>query len=142
MAVGLEARVPLLDRQLVEYAFSLPPESLVRPGATKIAFRRAVTRWVPPAVASRAKKGFSPPFKRWVQGPAREQALALIERGDLAADGVIRPSEIRGLLAAAPRRHNKLWLLLTLEAWYGRWIRRRDAAAPDARAPVVLRSAR
>ena len=124
MAVGLEARVPLLDRQLVEYAFSLEPERVVRPGATKIAFREAIRPWLPPEINVRPKSGFSPPFKRWVSGDNREAAFRTLERGDLAADAVIRPREVRRLVeAGTQRRHNKLWLLLNLEAWYRRWIR-------------------
>jgi asparagine synthase (glutamine-hydrolysing) len=127
MAVGLEARVPLLDRQLVEYAFSLAPERIVRPGATKIAFRDAVRPWLPEAILSRPKSGFSPPFKRWVSGGNREAAFATLERGDLAADGILRPRQLRALIeGGTQRRHNKLWLLLNLEAWYRRWIRGRE----------------
>ncbi len=124
MAVGLEARVPLLDRQLVEYAFSLPPERLVRPGATKVALREAIAPWIPEPILRRPKKGFSPPFKRWVGGANREAALRLLETGDLAADGVLDARAARELVtSSAQRRHNKLWLLVNLEAWYRRWIR-------------------
>ena len=125
MAAGLECRVPLLDRKLVEYAFSLRPERLLRPGATKVAFREAVEPWVPEEVRKRPKAGFSPPFKRWVGGPGRESALRMLEGGLLASDGVIDASAVRALVErGAQRRYNKLWLLLCLEAWYGRWIRR------------------
>jgi asparagine synthase (glutamine-hydrolysing) len=126
MAAGLEARVPLLDRQLVEYAFSLPPDRIVRPGATKIAFREAIGPWLPEAILARSKSGFSPPFKRWVGGQARESAFRTLERSDLAADGVIDPKGVRLLVeSGTQRRHGKLWLLLNLEAWYRRWIRGR-----------------
>ncbi len=123
MALGLEARVPLLDRELIEYAFALPPDRLMRPGATKVAFREAVSPWLPEAIATRPKAGFSPPFKRWVGGAGREASLTALERGRLAADGVIDPRGVRALIeAGTQRRHGKLWLLLCLEAWYRRWI--------------------
>jgi asparagine synthase (glutamine-hydrolysing) len=126
MAVGLEARVPLLDRRLLEYAFSLAPERIVKPGRTKIAFREAIRPWLPQAIQTRPKAGFSPPFKRWVSGENREVAFSTLERGDLAADGLLRPRELRALVeGGTQRRHNKLWLLLNLEAWYRRWIRGR-----------------
>jgi asparagine synthase (glutamine-hydrolysing) len=129
MAVGLEARVPLIDRQLVEYAFSLPPERIVRPGATKIAFREAIRPWLPEPILSRSKSGFSPPFKSWVRGANREAAFATLERGDLAADGILRPRAVRSFVeGGTQRRHGKLWLLLNLEAWYRRWIRGRGAS--------------
>lgn len=140
MAYGLEARVPLLDRRLVEYAFGLPPERIMRPGATKIAFREAIEPWLPVAILSRPKWGFTPPFKSWVSGPNRETAFAMIERGTLAADGVLDPRGVRSLVeAGTQRRHGKLWLLLNLEAWYRRWIRgesERDTADPSASTAV------
>jgi asparagine synthase (glutamine-hydrolysing) len=123
MSVGLEVRVPLLDRKLVEYAFSLPPRRLLRPGATKVAFREAVDPWLPEAIRTRPKSGFSPPFKRWLGGTAREAALRILEQGMLARDGVLDASGVRALVeGGTQRRYNKLWLLLTLEAWYSRWI--------------------
>jgi asparagine synthase (glutamine-hydrolysing) len=123
MAVGLEARVPLLDHRLVEYAFSLPPHRLLRPGATKVAFREAAEALVPEAIRTRPKSGFSPPFKGWLRGPGRDPAFAMLERGLLSRDGVIEASAVRSLVeGGAQRRYNKLWLLLNLEAWYGRWI--------------------
>jgi asparagine synthase (glutamine-hydrolysing) len=139
MAAGLEARVPLLDRQLVEFAFSLPPERIVRPGATKIAFRDAIRPWLPDSILARSKSGFSPPFKRWVGGEAREAARRTLERGDLAADGVIDPRDVRLLVeSGTQRRHNKLWLLLNLEAWYRRWIRGRTSRQPGAEPEAVV----
>jgi asparagine synthase (glutamine-hydrolysing) len=139
MSVGLEGRVPLLDRQLVEYAFSLPAPSLLRPGATKVAFRKAVEPWVPEAIRTRPKSGFSPPFKRWIGGAARGAALRMLERGSLARDGVIDPAAVRALVeGGAQRRYNKLWLLLILEAWYVRWMLRevRGGLEEPAQTPV------
>ncbi len=134
MAVGLEARVPLLDRSLVEYAFSLPPHRLLRPGSTKIAFREAAGPLIPEAIRTRPKSGFSPPFKRWVGGRQRDSALAILERGLLASDGVIDASAVRSLVeAGAQRRYNKMWLLLNLEAWYARWIARRTGTGTGGR---------
>ena len=70
MAVGLEARVPLLDRGLVEYAFSLPPWRLLRPGATKVAFREAVKPWIPPSIPPHPQKT-KPSPRRSRPRPAR-----------------------------------------------------------------------
>ncbi len=138
MAVGLEARVPLLDRQLVEYAFSLDASRLIRPGSTKIAFRDAIRPWLPEAILARPKAGFSTPFKKWVGGANREEAFRVLDRGDLAADGVLRPLEVRRFVeSGTQRRNNKVWLLLNLEAWYRRWIRGR-VGAPGATGEIPL----
>jgi hypothetical protein len=79
-----------------------------------------------PAILSRSKTGFSTPFKKWVGGANREGMFAILERGDLAADGVVNARAVRRYIeSGTQRRHNKLWLLLNLEAWYRRWIRGR-----------------
>ncbi|PYQ36591.1 MAG: asparagine synthase (glutamine-hydrolyzing) [Acidobacteria bacterium] len=141
---NLEARVPLLDWRLVEYAFGLPPDRILRPGATKIAFHEAIEPWLPEAILSRPKWGFTPPFKSWVSGRNREAAFAMLERGTLAADGVLDPGGVRSLVeGGTQRRHGKLWLLLNLEAWYRRWIRgERAAKAPDPTVPSAVHGSR
>lgn len=130
MAHGLEVRVPLLDRRLVEFALSLPDRLLIRPGHTKILFRRAIEKWLPPEVLSRPKYGFSPPFKEWVRAGRGEKALRRLRSGSLCRDGLLDVRALeRRIAAGMPRRWNKLWLLLVLEHWYGTWIAK-------SRAPV------
>jgi len=123
MAHGLEVRVPLLDHRVVELALSLPDALLVRPGATKILFRRAIEPWVPAEILDRPKYGFSPPFKGWVRADAGKEGLARLRDGWLCRDGImdLRAME-RRTASGMPRRWNKLWLLLVLEHWYRKWI--------------------
>jgi hypothetical protein len=60
----------------------------------------------------------------------------MLERGLLASDGVIDASAVRALVeGGTQRRYNKLWLLLTLEAWYGRWIARGRRTSAGATPP-------
>jgi asparagine synthase (glutamine-hydrolysing) len=135
MAAGLEARVPLLSRRLVEHVFSFPADRLVCDGTTKVAFREAISEWLPPAILSRPKAGFSPPFKRWLAGPRFEAGLRTFSAGRLAADGIVDPVRTCALLrGGTQKRRNKLWLLLRLESWYRRWI---VDARPDIQASEV-----
>ena len=129
MAHGLEVRVPLLDRDVVEFAFALPERLLVREEETKVLFRRAIADLLPRDVLSRPKYGFSPPFKGWMRGAHGEAALKVIETGSLAAAGVLRPGAVRRFVQRGhPRRFSKLWAALTLEIWHRRWIAGRTAA--------------
>jgi asparagine synthase (glutamine-hydrolysing) len=133
MAHGLEVRVPLLDRRLVEFALGLADDQLVRPGATKILFRRAIEPWLPREILDRPKYGFSPPFKQWVAAANGRPALDRLRRGALAKDGIVDVRALeRRIASGMSKRWNKLWLLVVLDRWYSRWIsgvRERSAAA-------------
>ena len=65
MAHSLEARVPLLDIELVRFVESLPPEFRVSLRGGKIAHKLAAARHLPRAIVNRPKKGFLVPFGKW-----------------------------------------------------------------------------
>ena len=69
MAVSLEARVPLLSRDIVEFAASLPLELLIRGGRSKAPLRDVLTRFVPDDLFQRPKAGFGVPLENWLRGP-------------------------------------------------------------------------
>jgi len=73
MAVSLEARVPLLDHALVEFALALPSGLKIRDGVGKQVFRRAIRGLVPPAVLDHPKLGFAVPLGSWFRGPLRHR---------------------------------------------------------------------
>ncbi len=135
MAHGLEVRVPLLDRRVVEFALSLTDSQLVRPGATKILFRSAIAPWLPRQILERPKYGFSPPFKQWVAAGDGRPALDRLRRGALARDGIVDVRALeRRIASGMTKRWNKLWLLVVLEQWYSRWI----AGAREERVAAAL----
>src|SRR5207247_8987246 len=84
MAVSLEARVPLLDHPLVEFALALPAGLKIRDGLGKRVFRQTIRGLVPPEVMNRPKHGFSVPLGSWFRGPLRHRIDALT----LPRDGV------------------------------------------------------
>src|SRR5262249_1161016 len=71
MAHSLEARVPLLDHVLVEFAATIPPGQLLRGGRTKLILKRAARDLLPGPVLARPKRGFAVPLGRWFRGPLR-----------------------------------------------------------------------
>ncbi|HEY5531996.1 MAG TPA: asparagine synthase (glutamine-hydrolyzing) [Candidatus Anoxymicrobiaceae bacterium] len=72
MAASLELRSPLLDRELAEFAFSLPGSMKVREGETKFLLKKLASKYVPPDVVYRRKQGFAVPLGRWIDTVLRE----------------------------------------------------------------------
>lgn len=118
MAAGLEAREPLLDHRLVEWAWSLAP-ALRRPG--KGLLRTLLARHVPSALTDRPKQGFGVPLGPWLRGPLRAWGEALLAGQALADLGLFDLAYGRRLWAAHQARHidasYPLWNTLMLAAW-------------------------
>ena len=99
MAASLEARVPVLDHRIVEFAFCLPPVMKTQALETKRILRHVLGRHVPAALFERTKRGFGGPVKLWMQGPLRDWAYDLMSRnsalqqhvfGSAAANSTLR----------------------------------------------------
>ena len=120
MAVSLEARVPLLDHPLVEFALALPAGLKIRDGVGKHIFRRAIRGLVPPAVLDHAKRGFAIPLGPWLRGPLRHRIDQLA-----TADGGLYDFLDRAAVRRLAREHlmrrrdhgYALWRALVLHLW-------------------------
>ena len=115
MAHGLETRTPFLDRDLAEFALSIPADLKVRGDERRIVYREAFAPLWPEVVRRRSKRGFSPPIAKWLQ---REDVRPLLARVYAAG------SPLRRLLPglpSAPRNDRPLqtWTLLSLGLWLG-----------------------
>lgn len=106
MAAGLEARVPFLDRALVEYALHLPASAKIRRLKGKYILRRIAAKYLPRPVVWRRKHGFIVPWEEWVRAPESPELDALLSDGAWARWGVFDAAALRGLrrrLAAGDR---------------------------------------
>lgn len=121
MAVSLEARVPLLDHKVVEYAFSLPGEWKLREGTTKWIFKKTMERLLPRENIHRPKEGFSIPIKHWLKTELREMLLDHLGRERVERQGLFRyPAVERMIKAHFADRENyshQLWALLVFSLW-------------------------
>ncbi|MEO7986435.1 MAG: asparagine synthase (glutamine-hydrolyzing), partial [Gemmatimonadales bacterium] len=125
MACSLEGRVPLLDPELIELAFRMPPELKLSHGQTKPLLKRVAARHVPRETVYRPKQGFSIPIKHWLDGPLRPLADDLLSSDRLKREGIFSVETVQRLRrehATGVANHSHvLWSLLVFEDWRDRW---------------------
>lgn len=139
MAHGLEARSPLLDHELLEWAARIPAEIRMPRGRTKALFKAAMAPYLPPEILNRRKMGFGCPIDHWLRRELKEMAYDTL-LGSAAADrGLFLPRYVRRLLeehcSGKRNHHTRLWALLMLELWFRTWID--GAAAGEALRPAA-----
>ncbi len=125
MAVALEARVPLIDHRVVEFAWRLPENVKVRNGTSKWILRQVLYRHVPPELIERPKMGFGIPLGEWLRGPLRDWAETLLGEQRLREAGLVDHAVVRRYwqdhLDGRRNWQYLLWDVLMLEAWRERW---------------------
>ncbi len=125
MAVSLEARAPLLDQRLFEYAWSLPPQMKIRDGQGKWLLRQVLVRHVPTEMFDRPKQGFTIPVGEWLRGPLKDWAAALLDEKRLEEEGYLDPAIVRAAwnehLDGKGRHAEKLWTVLMFQSWLDKW---------------------
>ncbi|WP_073975124.1 XrtA/PEP-CTERM system amidotransferase [Erythrobacter donghaensis] len=118
MAVSLEAREPLLDHRLVEFAARLPEGMRVRGSVGKYLLKKSLERYLPHDILYRPKQGFVTPIAEWLRGPLADASRG-IATGSLAQTGFFQPQAIKALaeahIAGRADHSRTLWQLLMLE---------------------------
>jgi len=126
MAVSLETRVPLLDRELVTLAFQMPDSLKVHRGRLKVLLKRVAARHVPANCVYRPKEGFSMPIKNWLRGQFRVLLEDLLDERRLRDSGILQPATVNRLKsehhAGTADHSHVLWALVVFEAWRDKWL--------------------
>ncbi|PWU19030.1 MAG: asparagine synthase (glutamine-hydrolyzing) [Candidatus Rokuibacteriota bacterium] len=120
MAHSIEARVPLLDHKVVEFAATIPPELQIRNGVTKYVFKRAMQGLLPSSIIDRPKHGFAVPLGHWFRGRLGGVVRELLLSHASRRRGIFAPGAIESLI----ERHESgrpldfhLWTLISFEQW-------------------------
>lgn len=126
MAVSLEARVPLLDTELVELAFRIPDRFKLAGGQTKAILKTLAARKIPRNCVYRPKEGFSIPVKQWLMTQFRALLDSATDRRSLEADGLFEPLVVERLksehLSGKANHSHLLWSLVVFDAWKKKWL--------------------
>jgi asparagine synthase (glutamine-hydrolysing) len=122
MAASLEARVPYLDRRIVEFALSLPPDLKMKGFSTKVLLKKTFWNDLPPEVQRRDKQGFSIPIKNWIRGELKPMMTDLLSEKRIREQGLFQPSFVSRLvrehLDGKENHSHKLWALMVFEQWH------------------------
>jgi asparagine synthase (glutamine-hydrolysing) len=126
MANSLEARVPLMDPRLVEFASHVPPEMKYKNGVTKYVLREVVKEWLPDEVLSHKKTGFGLPRIMYMNGKLKPAILKALSKESVEKRGffnypAVKQEVHRFYNDTSTKRlwseHLRVWSLFVLELW-------------------------
>ena len=124
MAVSLESRVPFLDKDIVEFALSLPHEYKADGKIGKKVLRDVLYRYVPKEMVDRPKKGFAIPVAQWIRsGQLTEWAEGLLDDHCIRQQGILNPQAVKDMWETFKRdgrAGTKIWYLLMFQEWMKR----------------------
>lgn len=122
MACSLEARVPILDHRVVEFAWSLPLSLCVREGKEKWLLRQVLYKYVPSRLIERPKMGFGVPIGEWMRGPLREWCEELLSPSRISENGIFDVDMVtrawREHVTGTRSWHYHLWDVLMFQSWF------------------------
>jgi asparagine synthase (glutamine-hydrolysing) len=135
MAASIEARVPLLDHKLVEFAARLPLDLKLRGLQRKYLLRTVCRKWLPPEILHRKKKGFPIPISLWFRGEAREFVRDLLSPEAVRRRALFDSAQVARLISEHESgfadHGSRLSGLLGIELWYRTFIDRERRPAPE-----------
>lgn len=121
MAVSLETRVPMLDKDVVEFAWTIPMEYKKQGDVGKMVLRDVLYRYVPKEMMDRPKKGFSIPITQWLRElELREWAESLLDRELIKRQGILDADEVQRIWRDFTDHGNwriQIWYILMFQSW-------------------------
>jgi asparagine synthase (glutamine-hydrolysing) len=125
MAVSLEARVPFLDHEVVEFAAGIPSHLKLRGFTRKFILRKAVGHLLPRQILTRRKEGFSIPMKNWLREELRPMMLDFLSAARLRRQGWFNADYVQQLmrehLQEGANHSHRLWPLIVFQMWCERY---------------------
>lgn len=126
MAVGLEARSPMVDHEFVEFVARLPSRFKISGLTLKAIFKKALKDFLPESIIGRRKMGFGVPLDQWFRGHLSEFLRDILLSRRAEERGYFKRAAIEGLIDAhvggGSDHQYRLWNLLMLELWHRRFI--------------------
>jgi asparagine synthase (glutamine-hydrolysing) len=127
MANSLEVRVPFLDHNVVDFAFSIPPEHKIDKGIRKKVLQDAFKHILPKKLYNRPKKGFEVPLLDWMRkGLRSELEKNVFDRDFIESQNIFNPNSIdqlkKKLFSGNPEdSHAKVWAIYVFQKWHAKY---------------------
>lgn len=126
MANSLEARSPLLDHKVIEFAASLPESIKLKGAENKSLLKKVGARLVPREVLYRKKMGFGVPIANWLRGELKDFLRDNLLSEKFEKRGILKQDVVEKMinehLSGEKDNYNQLWTILMLELWFQRFI--------------------
>lgn len=125
MANSIEERLPLLDKEIIEFAFTIPPRLKIKNGREKYILRKAVEDLLPPQIVSRKKVGFDTPVAYWLKNRRlKELVIDKLRNGELirtcfkkgAINKIIH--RLEQVDTVKPYQASIIWAIFVLQLWH------------------------
>jgi asparagine synthase (glutamine-hydrolysing) len=131
MAHAVEARVPFLDHELVEWVTRVPPAYKLRDTVGKSILKKAAEPYLDHDIIYRRKQGFGAPMEEWfAEGDFGRRCMAAFDRSALTRDGYFDNEYFRGLLkqqmSGGGGHSFHLWTVLNAVLWHASWVEGRE----------------
>ena len=131
MAHAVEARVPFLDHDVVEFATRLPSSYKLKDGVGKHVLKRAAAPYLDDALVNRRKQGFGAPMEEWFrEGDFGARCMAALDRSKLADEGFFDVGYVKDLLRGQMEGRGgysfHLWTIMNAVLWHASWIEGRE----------------
>lgn len=121
MGLSLETRVPMLDQNIIEYAWSLPESMKIGQGEGKLILKKILDKYIPSEFFNRPKQGFALPIEQWLRGPLVDWAESLINRSRLECESYFDADMVQRKWSEhkSGKRNwqTEIWNVLMFQAW-------------------------
>jgi len=121
MAAGVEARVPYLDKEIVELAGMIPSQLKLRNGETKYVLKKVAERYLPDEVIYRSKTGFGAPVQNLLKSELKPMIHDRLSRKHLSKQGIFNPDAVQRMIKENDSKHfdfsYPLWSMLAIQSW-------------------------
>ena len=129
MAVGVEARVPFLDTELVEFSLTIPPALKMKNGEAKYILKKVAERYLPKEIIYRPKTGFGAPVRKWITSDMDEMIKERLSINNINRRGIFNPDKVWDLIEANKigevDASYSIWAILAIDSWITQFVEKK-----------------